>query len=158
MPHKPKPPSLPRLDVETLLRIESWSRRGLDTRTIGTLLGLSHGDFDAMARHDTRIYASLEYGRATGIRDVADSLLKSATSGRDAGAARFFLERIGAGPWAPPRAAGPTTITVYAAPVEIDQADMDRRFDRQRRLLEGTAEELKSDAPAVKPVVQESEL
>ena len=97
---KPQPPALPLLSAYDLIRVEGWARQGIDTITIASLLGLTRQEFEARAKTDARIYESLTYGRAKGIAAVAKSLFGSATSGRDSGAARFYLERIGRGPLA----------------------------------------------------------
>ena len=149
-PAKPQPLApLPMLSVVQLLDVERWARQGLNAQTIATLLGMTPQQFEAMARHDSRIYECMEHGRATGIRDVSHAMLKSARSGSDSGAARFYLERIGGANWMPQRALSPTvTVFVSAPDPEAEAAQVARinaGFARQRKLIDGSAEELRDD-------------
>jgi hypothetical protein len=140
--------SVPKLSNIDLLRIECLARRGPSWNTIATLEGLSLAQSAMLLETDPRLCEVIDYGRATGIRDAADALLEAATKGGDVSVAKFWLERVAGGSWSPPRAA-PPTITVHAStPLSAEkmqrmQNDMEARFERQRRLIDGTAEELR---------------
>ena len=59
----------------------------------------------------------------------------------DPGMMRFYLERL-AGPQFSKKQEGAAVIVQTGPIVQIDQDAMERRFARQRALVDGTAEEL----------------
>lgn len=122
-----------------LLQIEIWASQGLGADNIAILLGLAPADFRELAAEDPRINQSLLYGRNRGIQQVSQALFGSATSGRDSGASRFYLERLGPAEFRPPRAA-PIILVEAAKPSPQDEArviEMELRFERQRLLASG---------------------
>ena len=145
MTNKPKPTapgkSASHFQVSDLLKAEGLARCGLSTDHIAVLLDYDRETFLQMSKRDHRIFEALERGRTLGIAEVARALHQSARSGTDTGAAKFFLERIASGQFAPPRQA-PPTIIVHAAPNsrEDDAKQIDhmaKRFERQRALIDG---------------------
>jgi hypothetical protein len=95
-----------------------------------------------MLQTDPRIYQSVEYGVASGTEAVATALYDAAKNG-DIAASRFYLERVSGGSFSAPRIATQApTINLFHVPAEVDQLKMAERFDRQMRLIDGSAEEL----------------
>jgi hypothetical protein len=80
-------------------------------------------------------------GAVRGIDLVSQAAFRVAQAG-DPGMSRFWLERLG-GPQFNRKPDGPAVIVQTGPIVQIDQEAMDRRFDRQRALIDGTADELK---------------
>ena len=139
MARQPTPLPLP----TEILRIEHYAKTGLTADHIAVLLGYTPEEFAILIKRDPRITEALLIGRTRGIAAVADALFKSAKSGTDTGAARFYLERIGGGPFQAPKASP----LIVVAPVQIDAIadrarvqEMERRFQRQRRLVDGGIE------------------
>lgn len=135
----PRPPAqLPTLTNTEILDVERWAMQGAGETVIATLLGMPLAMFRAVTAADERVAEAMMLGRARGIEKVGASLFTAATSGRDTGAARFFLERVGGEHWTPPRAA-PPVIIIQSDPPPADKmiADMQRRFARQSALLDG---------------------
>ena len=124
-----------------ILEVEALSMHGCGADTIACHLGLTPGAFRDLADEDERIQDAMLMGRHRGIAAVAKSLFASATSGKDSGAARFIMERIGPAEFKPPRA-GPPVIVVEMPKVdparELERADrIDRMMQRQRLLVSG---------------------
>jgi hypothetical protein len=129
------------LTVVEILKIEELAMRGLGHDNIAVLLGLSPEGFHRIAGKDPRVSEAMLIGRNKGIAAVSKTLLESAISGRDTGAARFYLERVAGGTWAPPRAS-PPMVVIESKPYDPNEwatrvEHMERRFERQRLLLEG---------------------
>lgn len=146
-----RPPASPprEMTVTDLLQIETWARHGLDLDTIATLLHLTRAEFQAAAKHDVRTYECYIHGRASGGEEIAKVLYTSAKSGRDTAAAKLYLERIIGANWAKPHTTSPTiTLITPYVPANIDQDAMAARFARQRRLIDGTADELRDGPPS----------
>ena len=133
--------SLPVLTNVQMLEIETLAMRGLPIETISVLLRLDLATFRRRAESDPRGSEALLLGRNRGVAAVAKSLYEAAISGRDTGAARFFLERVAGGQWAPPRVNPPVVViesrSKPAAEAEAMQLTMEKRFERQRLLREG---------------------
>ena len=122
-----------------LLRIEALAMQGLSVENISTLLGLAPSALREMSETDQRIGASLLFGRTKGIELVSQSLFGSAISGKDASAARWWLERLAGGEFRPPRQT-PVILIQPARPTSQDEArilEMEMRWERQRRLASG---------------------
>ncbi len=136
------------LTVCDLLQIERMSGEGLGPQTIAANLNLTDDEFFVLQSHDPRVAESIRYGRHRGIARMAAALSKAGAAG-DVGAMRFYLERIST-EFRPPR--GPIVVTVQERPpAMIDMDAVALRFDRQRRLVDGTAEELQVDKAKEKP-------
>jgi hypothetical protein len=128
------------LRTSDLLRIEAWAMQGLSADNIAVLLAMSPMTFHELTEADPRVRESMLYGRTKGIEAVSQSLFGSAISGKDAGAARWWLERLGGGEFRPPKAV-PVIIVEAAKPnpaKELECADrIDRMMQRQRLLVSG---------------------
>jgi hypothetical protein len=136
--------------IRDLINAGDYARQGVNADQIRILLLYTPDDWVARLRADgERMYDSITLGATQGIAEVAKALHVSAISGRDSGAARFSLERRARGWWLPPSAAAGPTVTIHTRPlVQLDMADIDRRFARQTAILDGRAIDVEQEGAA----------
>lgn len=130
------------LSVTDILRIQNWATKGVSTRFMARLLGVSPEYFYDLEQQDPRIREAIDLGLARGVEAAATALFEAVRGGKDVSATKFYLQSLARDHWSKPAAPGPI-VTIYSSPPPVlDVEAMQRRFDRQAALLDCTAEDL----------------
>jgi hypothetical protein len=136
------PPTTRALTNYEIMQVQCWASFGISNEIIAVLLGMEPADFWYAAENDPRINHAIKMGQARGVETMAGVLFRSGANG-EMTAVRFWLERLGGPQFRPARVAGPQVVIHNGPVVHIDQDAMAARFERQRKLVDGTADELK---------------
>jgi hypothetical protein len=141
-------PHMARLEPFQVLEIERMASQGMSLSQIGARLRYSPDLWDMMIKVNPEIANAYRAGAVRGVDIVTQAAFQGAQSG-DSGLIKFYLERLGGSQFrkAPD---GPAVVVNTGPVVQIDQEDIARRFERQRKLVDGTCEELNPD-PALDP-------
>jgi hypothetical protein len=134
-------PHIARLEPFQIMEIERMAAQGMNLDQIGTRLRFPLDVWSYMIEINPEIADAYRSGAVRGIDLVSQAAFRVAQAG-DPGMSRFWLERLG-GPQFNRKPDGPAVIVQTGPIVHIDQDAMDRRFERQRALIDGTADELK---------------
>lgn len=139
MPKKPREPrviaTLNREQLETLRRCAA---AGVSLDVSAGVMKMPVSQLGDILHVDKQARSIWIESRAAAVLEVAESLRASAVSGRDSGAARFFLERIGGEQWRPPRTA--VAIAVVPEPLDVEKDRLaleavETRLQRQKLLV-----------------------
>jgi hypothetical protein len=133
-------PHIARLEPFHIMEIERMAAQGMSLEQIGLRLRFNPETWDYMIEINPEIANGFRTGQTRGIDLITGAALRGATNG-EASLIRFYLERLG-GPQFSKKADGPAVIVQTGPIVQIDQDAMAARFERQRKLVDGTAEEL----------------
>jgi len=133
-------PHIARLEPFQIMEIERMASQGMNLDQIGTRLRFPIDVWSYMIEINPEIADAFRTGQTRGIDLISQSAFRAAQT--DPPTARWYLERLG-GPQFSKKPDGPAVIVQTGPIVQIDQDAMDVRWDRQRKLVDGTAEELK---------------
>jgi hypothetical protein len=137
-------PGLAQLSPYQIIEIERMSTQGLDLDTIGARLRIPLDVWNQLIKINPDIAEAYRAGVARGRDTISQAAYNGAKAGEPS-LIRFYLERQGGPNFK--KQEGPQVV-VHAGPVaSIDVGDIDRRFARQRALLDGTCEELDDGGP-----------
>ena len=133
-------PHIARLEPFQIMEIERMAAQGMSLDQIGARLRFKPDVWEMLIEINPEVANAFRSGRVRGIDLVSQAAFRTAQAG-DPGMGRFYLERLG-GPQFSKKADGPAVIVQTGPVVHIDQDAMAARFERQRKLVDGTAEEL----------------
>lgn len=136
-------PGIARLMPVQIFEIERMSRQGLNLDTIGIRLGFPNDVWNELIRVNPEVADAFRAGAALGQDLISDAAFRGARAG-DASLIKYYLDRFGGPQFRPTQQ--PSVVIQTGARAVIDVDAMSARFDRQRALIDGTAEELGDDA------------
>lgn len=135
-------PACARLAPFQILEIERMASQGLNLETIAARLMIPLDVWNVMMRLSPEIADAYKAGASRGADWVSEAALAGARGG-EASLIKYYLDRFG-GPQFKPKQDAP--IIIQTGPmIEIDADGMAQRFQRQRALIDGTAEELEGE-------------
>lgn len=127
-------PAVAHLTGIQLYEVERMAAQGMLLDQIAARLAIPADVFEAISQANPAVREAYAAGIARG-QDVATrALFKNVREG-DPGSIRYYLERLGGPQFR--KQEGPAVVINNGPMVQIDQADMTRRFDRQAALLDG---------------------
>ena len=132
-------PHAARLEPYQIMEIERMASQGMSLDQIGARLRIKPDVWDYLIEINPEIANAYRNGAVRGIDLITAAAFRAAQN--DPGMMRFYLERL-AGPQFSKKQEDPAVIVQTGPIVQIDQDAMERRFARQRALVDGTAEEL----------------
>jgi hypothetical protein len=127
-----RPPALAELSVWQTCEVERMARQGLNLETIATLLGFDWEVWLAMIKLNPAINQAFRYGAARGADRVSGALLRNAVGG-DPASVKYYLDRFG-GPQFKPASQAPAVVVHTGPTLNINEADLAARIERQRSL------------------------
>jgi hypothetical protein len=133
-------PHIARLAPFQIMEIERMAAQGMNLDQIGARLRFPLDVWSYMIEINPEVADAFRTGQTRGIDLISQAAFKAAQT--DPATSRWYLERL-AGPQFSKRPDGPAVIVQTGPVVHIDQDAMDKRWDRQRSLIDGTADELK---------------
>jgi hypothetical protein len=136
-------PHIARLEPFQVLEIERMAAQGMSLDQIGSRLRYPADVWTKLIQINPEVADAYRMGATRGVDTVTKAALKGAGAG-DASLIRFYLERLG-GPQFRKAPDGPSVVVNTGPVVHIDQDAIAARFERQRKLVDGTAEELNQD-------------
>jgi hypothetical protein len=132
-------PHAARLSPYQVMEIERMASQGMSLDQIGVRLRFAPDVWEFIIEINPEVANAYRSGATRGIDLITAAAFKAAQS--DPSMMRFYLERL-AGPQFSKKQEGPAVIVQTGPVVHIDQDAMAARFERQRKLVDGTAEEL----------------
>jgi hypothetical protein len=132
-------PHIARLEPYQVFEIERMASQGLNLDTIAARLGIPLDVWSKMIAMSPEIADAYRAGSARGQDVISRAAYKGAEAG-DASLIKYYLDRFGGPQFRP--AQQPAVVINSGPMIQLDEAAMDRRFARQRALIDGTAEEL----------------
>ena len=133
-------PHIARLVPYQIMEIERMAAQGMSLDQIGARLRFAPDVWETITQINPEVANAFRSGTTRGVDLITAAGLRGAQNG-EASLIRFYLERLG-GPQFSRKADGPAVVVNTGPVVHIDQDAMERRFERQRQLVDGTAEEL----------------
>jgi hypothetical protein len=136
-------PHIARLEPFQLLEVERMAGQGMDMEQIGARLRYPPDVWAMLIQVNPEIAQAVRAGKAFGMDKVTQAGLKGAIAG-DASLIKWYAGLHG-GPQFQRKPDGPAVVISPGSLVQIDYDRLAARFERQRQLIDGTAEELRED-------------